>query len=159
MSLDRFKTAQASAESGIVTALAEIRRGRKTSHWIWYVWPQLVGLARSDTARRYGLADLEEAINYLQDDELRRNLLNITAAAAEHLAAGVPLLELMGSEGDGRKLASCMTLFDAAATRVPQPELQADMSALRTMATTILDGLDAQGVPRCAFTLNEVQAN
>ena len=56
------------------TALAEIRRGRKTSHWIWYIFPQLDGLGRSSTARAYALGDLAEACAYLRDPLLPRAL-------------------------------------------------------------------------------------
>ena len=59
--LERFHKAQASTSAGYDTALAEIRRGRKTSHWIWYIFPQIEGLGRSSTARAYALRDLAEA--------------------------------------------------------------------------------------------------
>ncbi|MCP3971986.1 MAG: DUF1810 domain-containing protein [Rhodobacteraceae bacterium] len=60
--LDRFVEAQASDYD---TALAEIRAGRKQSHWMWYIFPQLAGLGRSATAQAYGVADLAEARAYL----------------------------------------------------------------------------------------------
>jgi uncharacterized protein (DUF1810 family) len=53
-SLSRFHNAQASRSAGYDTALAEIRRGRKTSHWIWYLFPQIDGLGRSSTSLRQG---------------------------------------------------------------------------------------------------------
>ena len=74
MSLDRFHDAQASPSAGYDTALAEIRRGRKTSHWIWYIFPQLAGLGRSSTARAYAIRDLAEACEYLRDPLLLRPL-------------------------------------------------------------------------------------
>ncbi len=61
MSLTRFHEAQASRSAGYDTALAEIRRGRKTSHWIWYIFPQLAGLGRSAMAEKYAIRDLAEA--------------------------------------------------------------------------------------------------
>ena len=64
MSLVRFHEAQASRSAGYDTALAEIRRGRKTSHWIWYIFPQLAGLGRSSTAQKYAIRDLAEACAY-----------------------------------------------------------------------------------------------
>ena len=70
MSLARFHNAQA-GPFGYDMALAEIRRGRKTNHWIWYIFPQLAGLGRSAAARAYALHDLAEASAYLCDPLLR----------------------------------------------------------------------------------------
>lgn len=56
--LERFKKAQ---ELDFATALAEIRNGRKVSHWMWYIFPQLAGLGMSSTSQYYGIRDLEEA--------------------------------------------------------------------------------------------------
>ena len=61
MSLDRFVDAQADTYQ---QALAELRRGRKTTHWMWFVFPQIAGLGRSATAQFYALADLDEARAY-----------------------------------------------------------------------------------------------
>ena len=69
MSLARFHEAQASRWAGYDTALAEIRRGRKTSHWIWYIFPQLAGLGHSATAERYGIRDLLVASGLAVDRE------------------------------------------------------------------------------------------
>lgn len=65
MSLQRFHEAQADPHAGYDTALPEIRRGRKTSHWIWYIFPQLAGLGRSTMAERYAIRDLAEACGNL----------------------------------------------------------------------------------------------
>ena len=62
--LDRFRDAQADTRSGFAAALGELEAGRKTGHWIWYVFPQLVGLGQSMTAVHYGLADAAEAADY-----------------------------------------------------------------------------------------------
>src|SRR3984893_12282895 len=62
--LDRFRDAQADTHSGFAAALGELEAGRKTGHWIWYVFPQLVGLGQSMTAVHYGLADAAEAADY-----------------------------------------------------------------------------------------------
>ena len=64
--LARFVTAQ-NGVFGYDRALAEIRAGRKQSHWMWYIFPQLTGLGRSETARFYGIRDLGEAAAYLDD--------------------------------------------------------------------------------------------
>ena len=68
MDADLFLAAQEKVWPDIVR---ELKTGRKTSHWIWYVFPQLAALGRSDRARRYGLADLAAAETYLADPTLR----------------------------------------------------------------------------------------
>jgi uncharacterized protein (DUF1810 family) len=109
--LDRFKTAQGQRHAGFDTALAELRAGRKRSHWIWYIFPQLAGLGSSAMSRRYAVRDHEEAIAYLRDDVLAHRFLAVTTAVAEQLMKGVPLQRLMGSEIDVVKLISSLTLF------------------------------------------------
>ena len=88
MSLARFHDAQASLSVGYKAALAEIRRGRKTSHWIWYIFPQLAGLGRSSTARAYALDDLAETCAYLRDPLLRTRYEEIACAVSDQLARG-----------------------------------------------------------------------
>ena len=80
--LERFKTAQESPGSGFDTALAEIRAGRKRSHWIWYIFPQLAGLGGSARSKTFAIEGEGEAEEYLRDPLLRARLLEITAAAA-----------------------------------------------------------------------------
>ncbi len=112
MSLERFHEAQASGRAGYDTALAEIRRGRKTSHWIWYILPQLAGLGRSAMSEKYAIRDLAEARNY---PLLRARYEEITAAVSDQLARGLALEHLMGSRIDALKLVSSLTLFGGAA--------------------------------------------
>lgn len=107
--LDRFKEAQA---EDYETALEEIKRGRKESHWIWYIFPQLKELGFSSTAKYYGIDGLDEAKAYMADGELRRNLLEITDALLRQ--PDTDIHRVMGSPDD-LKLRSCMTLFEAAA--------------------------------------------
>ena len=97
MSLSRFHTAQASPTAGYDTALAEIRRGRKTSHWIWYIFPQLEGLGRSSTARAYAIRDLAEACEYLRDPLLRARYEEIAEATAWRAEVGMPNRSLGGA--------------------------------------------------------------
>ena len=104
-SLDRFLKAQASSYD---TALREIRAGRKYSHWIWYIFPQIQGLGFSSTAQYYAIADLEEAKAYLQEPTLRARLLEISEALL-HLESDDPT-QVMGYPDD-LKLRSSMTLF------------------------------------------------
>ena len=111
--LDRFLDAQ---RGDYAAALAEVRRGRKTSHWMWYIFPQIAGLGQSSTARYYSIRDLEEAREYYAHPVLGQRLREISGA----------LLELRGSDPvavfggiDSMKLKSSMTLFAVAAPDDP----------------------------------------
>jgi uncharacterized protein (DUF1810 family) len=109
--LERFVTAQ--DDGGTYdAALRELRAGRKTSHWMWFVFPQLAGLGRSPTAQRYALADLAEARAYLDHPVLGPRLREATAAVAG-LADDDP--ERVLGPVDALKLRSSMTLFALAA--------------------------------------------
>ena len=151
ITLDRFRHAQDAAHGGFATALAELRAGRKQSHWIWYVFPQLAGLGRSSTAIHYGIADADEAVAYLRDPVLGERLLTAAGVVRSHLSAPSPprLDRLMGSEIDALKLVSCMTLFAIVARR-------ASVTAMAEHADAILDAAARQGYPRCAFTQDMV---
>src|SRR5215467_9053983 len=106
--LARFRIAQDEAGSGFATALRELRAGRKTSHWIWYIFPQLEGLGRSARARHFGLADVDEAAAYLRDPVLGVRLAEAVASVHAHAVGPrtVPIETLMGSEIDALKLVS-----------------------------------------------------
>ncbi|MGI4863690.1 MAG: DUF1810 domain-containing protein [Janthinobacterium lividum] len=105
--LTRFLDAQAGDYS---TALAEIKAGRKRSHWMWYIFPQLQGLGFSETARYYGIKDAAEAEAYLKHPVLGSRLREISQALLE--LAGSDASRIMGSPDD-LKLRSSMTLFKA----------------------------------------------
>src|SRR4051812_17946964 len=83
--LTRFRDAQDQAHSGFDAALREIRAGRKQSHWIWYIFPQLAGLGSSSLSRFYALRDTVEAADYLRDHTLRDRLLTMTIAVRDQL--------------------------------------------------------------------------
>ena len=91
--LNRFIEAQ---NRDYDTALAEIRAGKKASHWMWYIFPQLKGLGRSSTSEYYGLSGIKEAQAYLSDPILKARLIEITDAVI-----------------------ACMTLFSTAAPDIP----------------------------------------
>lgn len=152
MSLDRFKKAQDDPNSGFVTALAEMQAGKKTSHWIWYVLPQLASLGRSDTARFYGIADLAEARAYLEDAVLHERLLRMAETISKQLRSGVKLPVLMGSEGDCLKLMSCMTLFQHAAKSLDAGVSVSRFSPLAAVCGDVLALAGRQGFSRCALT-------
>lgn len=106
--LDRFRRAQ---RGEYEEALAEIKRGRKNGHWMWYIFPQLSGLGMSATSLYYGIRGLDEAKAYLADPVLGERLREISSA----------LLEIPTNNArevfwypDDLKLRSCMTLFTAA---------------------------------------------
>ena len=106
--LDRFVRAQAGTIAG---ALAELRAGRKSGHWIWYVFPQLTGLGRSPLAREYGISGIEEARAYLAHPVLRARLVECAGALLIHSDRTAD--QVLG-EVDAMKVRSSMTLFHRA---------------------------------------------
>jgi len=109
MSLERFVQAQ---EKTYARALAELKAGEKTGHWIWWIFPQLRGLGTSHNSTYYGLADEAEAKAYLQHPILGARYRECVAAIHVHLChGGVDPEALMGSEIDVLKLRSSLELF------------------------------------------------
>jgi len=109
--LERFVHAQ-DAGGTYRQALTELQRGRKVSHWMWFVFPQIAGLGRSSMAQRYAIASLEEAQAYLRHAVLGPRLreccqtaISLTETTAEEIFGGI----------DAVKLRSSMTLFSRAA--------------------------------------------
>lgn len=105
--LKRFTDAQ---KLSYQTALSEIKNGRKRSHWMWYIFPQIRGLGFSETSRFYGIQDLKEAQDYLNDPLLGNRLIEICEVLSE-LKSNDPY-QIFGSPDDV-KLKSSMTLFAA----------------------------------------------
>lgn len=103
--LQRFVDAQNTLYDNVIS---ELRAGRKGTHWIWFIFPQLRGLGRSPTAQHYGIASREEAVAYLEHEVLGPRLRECTrlVLAIEDRSAG----EVFGSPDD-LKLRSSMTLF------------------------------------------------
>lgn len=153
--LTRFRSAQDRAHAGFADALRELRASHKQGHWIWYVFPQLLGLGSSPTALEYGLRGVEEAREYLEEPTLRDRLLTATRAVAEQLRRGVRLRELMGSEIDAMKLVSSLTLFEGVARRVPTPSSPDDAAVAWLMAEVLAES-EKQGFARCSFTLERL---
>lgn len=106
--LDDFKKAQ---ERDYSQALKEIQSGHKRSHWMWYIFPQIDGLGRSETARYYAIKNIAEAKDYLRDPVLGKHLIEISQALLA-LKTDDPTA-VMGYPDD-LKLRSSMTLFEAA---------------------------------------------
>ena len=111
--LDKYISAQS---RDYACALAEIRSGRKRSHWMWYIFPQLQGLGFSSTAQYYGIRDLEQAKDYMAHPVLGPRLVEISEALLT-LESSNPSA-VMGYPDD-LKLRSCMTLFELAAPNEP----------------------------------------
>ena len=111
--LDRFIAAQEGAYEG---ALAELRAGRKTGHWIWFVFPQVAGLGRSEMSRIYAIGSLAEARAYLAHPLLGPRLRECVAALLA--TRGLSAEAMLGSI-DAVKLRSSMTLFLRAAPDEP----------------------------------------
>jgi uncharacterized protein (DUF1810 family) len=153
--LQRFKDAQDQRASGFETALAEIRAGGKRSHWIWYVFPQLIGLGHSAASRTYGLGGVAEAEDYLRDPLLRSRLLTIAIAVAEQIdqKSDGSLERLMGSSIDAAKLVSSMTLFRHAAKQLYAAEGLEEYASMACVAEHILAVAAIDGYPPCQFTL------
>ncbi len=103
--LQRFVDAQ---DRVYETVLAELRAGRKRTHWIWFVFPQLAELGRSPTARQYGISGLAEARAYLAHDVLGPRLRECSTAVAA--ITGRPIRDVFGFP-DYLKVRSSMTLF------------------------------------------------
>ncbi len=106
MSIERFIEAQ---ERDYEIAYLEISEGYKRSHYMWYIFPQLKELGFSSTSKYYGIKDLEEAREYMNNEYLRNNLINISKVLLT-LRTNNPK-DIFGSI-DSVKLKSCMTLFE-----------------------------------------------
>ena len=107
--LERFVAAQ-NAGKTYDHAVEELRRGRKTSHWMWFVFPQVAGLGQSHLSRTYAISSLEEARAYLQHPVLGPRLRECAALVAG--SASGTATEIFGGI-DTQKLRSSMTLFAA----------------------------------------------
>ena len=111
MSLERFVQAQEKGGS-YECALAELKAGRKTGHWIWWIFPQLKGLGTSHNSTYYGLADGAEALAYLRHPVLGARYRECLAVVYLHICQGkVDPRTLMGSHIDVLKLRSSLELF------------------------------------------------
>ena len=114
--LDRFVTAQAPVYAGV---LSELRRGRKQSHWMWFVFPQFAGLGLSPMSQRFALRSREEAVAYLGHGVLGPRLRECTALV--NAVEGRTIHDILGSPDD-LKFHSSMTLFAAVSS---EPEFAA----------------------------------
>ena len=105
--LQRFVDAQ-NAEGAYATAVSELRGGRKQSHWIWFIFPQVAGLGRSSTAQYFAISGVPEARAYLAHPILGPRLVECARILTE--LPGTDAVKVVGSV-DAQKLRSSMTLF------------------------------------------------
>lgn len=113
--LERFVKAQ-DVDGTYERALSELRAGRKTGHWMWFIFPQIAGLGQSETSRRYAISSRGEAAAYLQHEQLGPRLLECSRLLEESRALSAT--QILGPI-DATKLRSCMTLFMRAAPQEP----------------------------------------
>jgi uncharacterized protein (DUF1810 family) len=106
--LERFVQAQDNGHT-YVAALEELRRGRKTSHWMWFVFPQIAGLGHSAMSQRFAISSLEEAMAYLGHPVLGPRLIECAGILAGQ-PQGTSAEQILGTV-DAQKLHSSMTLF------------------------------------------------
>lgn len=135
--LNRFTLAQRKPYPRI---LREIQTGRKRTHWMWFVFPQLRALAKSETATYYGIANRDEAVAYLDNPLLRARLAECTISALAHP-------RLMFPYPDNHKFQACMTLFAQVAddSRLPLAALAKFYGGRQHQLT--LDVLDGKPIP------------
>jgi len=141
--LSRVRHAHTSGSHGspFAMALDEIRAGRKTSHWVWYVFPQIEGLGTSPMNQLFAVSTVEDARQFLADDIVGTNFEIILEAAVNHLESGSSLAGLMN--GDEQKFVSSLTLMRNMADKPEQIDL--------TRRAILLVG--AQGFSPCRTTL------
>ena len=103
--IDRFIEAQ-NNHNAYQTALEEVKSGKKKTHWIWYIFPQMYGLGISEKSKYYGIQDRDEAFAYINNPVLRERLIEITEAVYNNEKS---VYEIFGN--DAIKVRSCMLLF------------------------------------------------
>lgn len=155
MSIERFIQAQQGQDffPTYLEAYKEIAQGRKTSHWIWYIFPQLQSLGQSSTAKHYGIVDLQEACDYLQNTTLFEHYNEILHLVLKQLQT-IPLRTLMGGSIDTYKLVSSVTLFRKAAFLLNEEgKTGQDYNELIRCCDLVLRKTADQGYPPCQHTL------
>lgn len=155
--LNRFHIAQQTGDT-YTKAYNEIVAGAKTSHWIWYIFPQIKGLGISGNTAYYSIENLQEACDYLQNKKLFDNYQEISRAVLQQLEKGIHVRTLMGGDIDARKLASSMTLFRLTASFMAKQGMnKEEYSALEECCDKILAKIKIQGYSPCKRTLELVE--
>jgi uncharacterized protein (DUF1810 family) len=140
--IDKVCTHRADAES-------ELRSGRKQTHWMWFMFPQLRELGVSPTAIKYGIVDLDEAMRYLSHEQLGGSYSSLLEIVHRHVVTGGFAIGALFGSPDDRKLVSSLTLFRAAAQCL-------GLEQLARTCTEVLEVSEQQGYQPCATTLSAV---
>jgi uncharacterized protein (DUF1810 family) len=125
-------------------ALSEIEGGRKQSHWMWYVFPQVEGLGRSSTAQHYAVRSVDEALAFLAHPTLGWNYRQIVRAVHRQVVERGNTIQRLFGAPDDSKLVSSLTLFGSVS--------DATDGVLRTQVDEILTAAAEQGLGRCTVT-------
>jgi uncharacterized protein (DUF1810 family) len=133
--LDRFKAAQ---DNCYTQVLEEMKNGKKVSHWMWFIFPQISGLGKSGTAKKYEIANMEEAEYYLMDELLSKRLLELTRILAYEVE-GKTTEEIFGFP-DYLKFQSSMTLFYSVVISNGQLEHNSDYMCFEDAIKKYYDG-------------------
>jgi uncharacterized protein (DUF1810 family) len=142
--VSRFEKAH---EAQFVDALSEMRAGQKTSHWMWFIFPQATGISSSETAQFYGIRSLTDALAFFDHRVLGANYRLITSAVYNQaVGRSTPLIKLLGKPDD-LKLISSLELF-----RAVSAESTADAAAFLKDSGRILEVARAAGYPSCERT-------
>ena len=153
MTIDLLRFVEAQRDT-FERAFGEIEAGRKQSHWMWFIFPQVSGLGVSSISQRYALASMEEAAAYLQHPVLGAGYLRIVDAVWHQvIEEGVSIGALFGSPDDS-KLVSSLTLFAAVARGVDPA--RPDLAMFVTHADEILRAAATEGLAQCMTTLRFV---
>ena len=128
-------------------AISELESGRKQTDWVWYVFPQWVGLGNSSSVQRFGVPSLQAATEYLGHETLRANYVRAISTTRSHLDRGIALTRVLGSL-DSRKFVSSLTLMEHAANR------QDSSDDLFVQIQGVLQIAQGQGFDRCQRTLD-----
>ena len=159
--LKRFHEAQQNKYSGYNQAYKEISAGQKTSHWIWYILPQLKlkTLGQSGNSQFYGIVNFEEACSYLKDPLLFMRYNEIIRLIEQNLKKGIPLKVIMGSSIDVKKLISSITLFREVASylEIYEKKPNSDFKTLKDRCDTIFTLIPKNYAP-CTHTLTYLKS-
>jgi uncharacterized protein (DUF1810 family) len=127
--------------------LAEINVGRKRSHWMWFIFPQVAGLGFSSTSAHYAIRDRAEAEAFLADPVLGPGYRRLVDAVWRQVIGSDATIRVLFGRPDDQKLVSSLTLFGGIAS-----SLGDDWAPTTTQVTELLDRAEVQGLGRCSTT-------
>lgn len=148
---DKFHNAQAKQYDN---AKKELSKGSKTTHWIWFIFPQLKTLGHSHIAQHFGIKDIHEACEYLKDNRLYDHYYEIMDIVYNQLNQSTSLFKLMGGHPDDYKFISSLTLFHQASQRLISEDIK--YHRLNQLCEQVFSVVENQGYKPCPITLTEV---